>query len=51
MYAIDLFVKKAQSASKTLVLPEGHDVAHAPMIGQGSNLPAAARGPGERRNR
>ncbi len=35
MYAIDLFVKKAQSASKSLVLPEGHDfrvVAAANMI-------------------
>lgn len=35
MYAIDLFVKKAQNASKTLVLPEGQDprvVAAANMI-------------------
>ncbi len=35
MYAIDLFIKKAQSAAKTLVLPEGHDsrvVAAANMI-------------------
>lgn len=37
MYAIDLFVKKAQSAAKTLVLPEGHDprvVAAANMIAE-----------------